>query len=194
MTWLYKRVYPNNLHLLYRLNSRRIEPKTMTDFYTWAGVAIAAFLLSFIIPKILGKIVDKIFTKPYPVYKSGVIIITGKWGMESSVVLGVNLFENFCFTPWFPIGASSGIGRHTAAVLAQKGYIVYAGVRKEADAASLNSLGIKTIRPVILDVCNQKTIETSFKTVSEALEKEGHPLVAVINNGNESSHIKQFWT
>ncbi len=50
----------------------------MTDFHALAGVAIATFILGFVLPKLFGKFIDRIVTKPYPVYKSGVIIITGK--------------------------------------------------------------------------------------------------------------------
>ena len=51
-------------------------------------------------------------------------------------------------------GASTGIGRLTAERLAEAGYFVYAGARKQADLDALNS--IDNIMAVRLDVTKQE--------------------------------------
>ena len=48
-------------------------------------------------------------------------------------------------------GCSAGIGEATAKLRADKGWIVYAGVRKGADAENLRSYSTN-IRPLFLDV------------------------------------------
>jgi NADP-dependent 3-hydroxy acid dehydrogenase YdfG len=52
-------------------------------------------------------------------------------------------------------GASSGIGEHAAISLANKGYTVFAGCRKDADVERLNQMGIATLKPVVMDVTKQ---------------------------------------
>ena len=49
-------------------------------------------------------------------------------------------------------GASTGIGHHAARHLAARGFTVYATVRKQKDVDALNSLGLPTLVPVIMDV------------------------------------------
>lgn len=63
-------------------------------------------------------------------------------------------------------GAGSGIGLATARLLAEKGFQVYGGVRKEQDAEGLRALGI---RPLFLDV----TREGDLAGAREALEGQG---------------------
>lgn len=77
-------------------------------------------------------------------------------------------------------GASSGIGKHAALSLANKGYIVYAGVRSQADVEKLKGEKIATLRPVILDVTKQATINSSFDFIQKDLGTQ--PLVALVNN------------
>ena len=47
-------------------------------------------------------------------------------------------------------GASTGIGRATALLLAERGATVYAGVRNPADGEALGP----TVRPITLDITN----------------------------------------
>lgn len=72
-------------------------------------------------------------------------------------------------------GSSTGIGRATAKALADRGWWVYAAVRKEKDAdilrADLGSSGA----PILLDVTDQASIDA-------AVEKIDGPLDAVVNN------------
>jgi len=73
-------------------------------------------------------------------------------------------------------GATSGIGRITAELLAQRGFFVYAGARSERDMASLNSLA--SVQAVRLDVTVPGQIEAAVETVRDG----GRGLYALINN------------
>ena len=79
-------------------------------------------------------------------------------------------------------GASTGIGYHAAVSLAQKGYVVYAGVRKSADVDKLQQLGVASLRPIILDVTQPDTIDASVQTIQQQLAAEDLPFVALVNN------------
>lgn len=58
-------------------------------------------------------------------------------------------------------GASSGIGRETAVLFAEKGYRVFACVRKKSDKFRLENTH-KNIKGVYLDVTNQNGIDKAF--------------------------------
>lgn len=74
-------------------------------------------------------------------------------------------------------GASTGIGHATAMLLAQSGYTVYAGVRKEADREAIEAEH-ERIRPVILDVTVPADIVRAVATIRES----GDALVGLVNN------------
>ncbi|CAN5220218.1 SDR family oxidoreductase [soil metagenome] len=76
-------------------------------------------------------------------------------------------------------GASTGIGRATAVLLAERGFRVFAGVRKEADAESLRAEGIT---PLILDVTNAEHIAAAAETVTAA-----GGLYGLVNNAGIAS-------
>lgn len=76
-------------------------------------------------------------------------------------------------------GASSGIGKATALHLDQKGYKVFAGVRKESDALTLKSESSKLLTPIILDVTDIESIENSYKLINEDSTNE---LLGIVNN------------
>lgn len=76
-------------------------------------------------------------------------------------------------------GASTGIGRATAEYLAAKGWTVFAGVRKQADADVLLASN-PSIRPIILDVTNADQIAQAVKEVAKELGNE--KLGGLINN------------
>lgn len=79
-------------------------------------------------------------------------------------------------------GCSSGLGLDAAQSLA-KTFVVYAGVRKEKDAEKLDKLGIENLVPVIMDVTDQNSIESTFEFVVKDLKKRGGiHLVALVNN------------
>jgi NAD(P)-dependent dehydrogenase (short-subunit alcohol dehydrogenase family) len=74
-------------------------------------------------------------------------------------------------------GASTGIGEAAAMLLARKGYIVFAGVRNDADAQRLRADHEK-IRPVMLDVTEAASIEAAAQQVAAS----GVPLLGVVSN------------
>lgn len=78
-------------------------------------------------------------------------------------------------------GASSGIGMATAIYLASRGIYVYAGVRKETDKEKLLKKGLNNLTPLILDVCDQDSIETALGYISG--EKEDSVFSLVNNAG-----------
>ena len=73
-------------------------------------------------------------------------------------------------------GASSGLGREMAEMMAAQGHFVYAGARKQADIDALNA--IDNIQAVKLDVTDQAQIDAAVKTINEA----GRGLYGLINN------------
>lgn len=73
-------------------------------------------------------------------------------------------------------GASTGIGRHLAETLAENGYHVYAGARKDKDLAELDS--IDNITAVKLDVTKQNQVDA----VVELIEERGTGLYGLVNN------------
>jgi NAD(P)-dependent dehydrogenase (short-subunit alcohol dehydrogenase family) len=76
-------------------------------------------------------------------------------------------------------GASTGIGRATALRLDGAGWRVFAGVRKEADAASLRQEASSALAPVILDVTDPEQIAAAAAQVEA--ESEGG-LDGLVNN------------
>ena len=70
-------------------------------------------------------------------------------------------------------GASTGIGRATALHLDERGYTVFAGVRKQADADSLEQEGSERLTPVTIDVAEQPSIDAARQQVQDAVGKEG---------------------
>lgn len=74
-------------------------------------------------------------------------------------------------------GASTGIGHATALRLAESGFTVFAGVRKESDARDKDALH-ENIRPLLLDVTSAETIASAFAVIRES----GLPLYGLLNN------------
>jgi NAD(P)-dependent dehydrogenase (short-subunit alcohol dehydrogenase family) len=77
-------------------------------------------------------------------------------------------------------GASTGIGRACAVRMAERGFDVFAGVRKPEDGQSLHEESPDRIQPVILDVTDQATIDATAATVREAVGDRG--LAGLVNN------------
>ncbi len=73
-------------------------------------------------------------------------------------------------------GASTGIGRNLTETLAENGYHVYAGARKEKDLEALNA--IENVTAVSLDVTKQDQVDA----VVELIGKNGTGLYALVNN------------
>src|SRR4051812_38767485 len=77
-------------------------------------------------------------------------------------------------------GASKGIGRAIASRLAGKGFRVYAGVRDPADGETLKRETAGDLRPVILDITRQETIDAAASSIRAELGN--HQLHGLINN------------
>ena len=52
----------------------------------------------------------------------------------------------------------SSTGRDAAIAIANKGFTVYATVRKQKDVDALNKLKVKNLKPIIMDVTNEEQI------------------------------------
>jgi short-subunit dehydrogenase len=108
------------------------------------------------------------------------------------VLVGVYHVQHYVFRTPFVVhnnngiivisGASSGIGRDAAEVLAKQGYHVFAGVRRQADADSITQTNIATLHPLFLDVTDHDWCVEAITTVSEFRASSGLPFVALINN------------
>jgi len=77
-------------------------------------------------------------------------------------------------------GTSSGIGAACALDLDKRGFRVFAGVRKEADADRLRSHASPRLIPVLIDVTDDAAIEAAVETVSAAVGGAG--LAGLVNN------------
>jgi NAD(P)-dependent dehydrogenase (short-subunit alcohol dehydrogenase family) len=77
-------------------------------------------------------------------------------------------------------GASSGIGKATALILAARGWHVYAGVRKPADGVALAAAAAEELTPLLLDVTDAAQIAAATKIIDEHVGSAG--LAALVNN------------
>lgn len=109
----------------------------------------------FSIPVLLSVLIKIFVARKYTVHESGIIVISG---------------------------ASTGIGRHAAEFLAAKGYEVYAGVRKTADADDITQLNIPHLHPLLLDVTSHDSVVKARNTIVGESERLKLPLVALVNN------------
>lgn len=73
-------------------------------------------------------------------------------------------------------GASSGIGEACARHLAELGFNVFAGVRKQADAERVGD----RIEPVMIDVTDDASVESAAKQIAAATGNRG--LAGLVNN------------
>ncbi len=78
-------------------------------------------------------------------------------------------------------GASTGIGKACAQLLAQSNYKVFAGVREIESGKRLQEQCSNNLSPVILDITNPDQIAAAFKAVKKALGPGRH-LKALVNN------------
>ena len=77
-------------------------------------------------------------------------------------------------------GASTGIGYASAKYLSDKGWRVFAGVRKAEDAARLSAELGDSVRPVICDVTDADIIKSAAEQVRQDLA--GQTLSGLVNN------------
>ncbi|MEX1071003.1 MAG: SDR family oxidoreductase [Anaerolineales bacterium] len=76
-------------------------------------------------------------------------------------------------------GASTGIGEACALYLAERGWRVFAGVRKQADGRRLQEIS-RSITPIILDVTKPKQTARAIKAIRSEVGKDG--LQGLVNN------------
>jgi NAD(P)-dependent dehydrogenase (short-subunit alcohol dehydrogenase family) len=75
-------------------------------------------------------------------------------------------------------GASTGIGRAASIHMARLGHTVWAGVRSQKSFDDLTRLNVKGLNPVILDVCDEKSIVACVSQI----KKTSGMLHALVNN------------
>lgn len=75
-------------------------------------------------------------------------------------------------------GASTGIGRATAVHMARNGHTVWAGVRQQKNFDDIVKMNVRGLRPVFLDVCDEKSIVDCVSLV----RKESGMLHGLVNN------------
>ena len=88
-------------------------------------------------------------------------------------------------------GASTGIGRHAVEALSRShpGWVVLAGVRKSADAASISALGRANLRPLVLDAADAASRARALAEVANISAAEALPLLALVNNAGISGML-----
>jgi NAD(P)-dependent dehydrogenase (short-subunit alcohol dehydrogenase family) len=84
-------------------------------------------------------------------------------------------------------GASTGIGAACAQDLDERGFRVFATVRKQADAERIAALGSSRLEPLFLDVSDSESIAEAAKTVEAA--PQGAGLAGLVNNAGISVDI-----
>jgi NAD(P)-dependent dehydrogenase (short-subunit alcohol dehydrogenase family) len=84
-------------------------------------------------------------------------------------------------------GASTGIGAACAESLDQRGFRVFATVRKQADADRIAALGSSRLEPLSLDVTDAESIARAAQSVDASLEGAG--LAGLVNNAGISLDV-----
>jgi NAD(P)-dependent dehydrogenase (short-subunit alcohol dehydrogenase family) len=77
-------------------------------------------------------------------------------------------------------GTGKGIGEAVARRLAELGMLVFAGVRKQADAARWREQGGDLIHPVLLDVTDESSIDAALQQIRFSLG--ARTLTGLVNN------------
>jgi NAD(P)-dependent dehydrogenase (short-subunit alcohol dehydrogenase family) len=77
-------------------------------------------------------------------------------------------------------GTSTGIGAATALHLAESGFHVFAGVRRDADGDDLQAHAPERVTPLIIDVTDQATIKAAVARITDVVGDRG--LAGVVNN------------
>jgi NAD(P)-dependent dehydrogenase (short-subunit alcohol dehydrogenase family) len=80
-------------------------------------------------------------------------------------------------------GSGSGIGKSASIALAEKGFVVWAGVRKQEHIDELSKLGLPNLLPVRLDVTSKEDVEK----LADSLSSQPLPLVGLVNNAGRGA-------
>jgi len=80
----------------------------------------------------------------------------------------------------FITGASRGIGEATAIYLVNKGFTVFAGVRKHSDGDSLRKKPSERLIPIVIDVTDKKAISSASEEIASVVGDSG--LHGLVNN------------
>jgi len=93
-------------------------------------------------------------------------------------------------------GSSSGMGRATAAFLAKRNFIVYAGSR---EVSKLQDIAKENLIPLSLDITNPKSIknaiskiEQEHKNIDILVNNAGYGLVSTVEDVTEEEMFEQF--
>ena len=86
-------------------------------------------------------------------------------------------------------GASTGIGYHLSISLAQKGYYIFAGVRKDKDLENLKNLNLTNLLPIKFDVTDHQQILSSSLTILKFSKDNKKPIIGLINNAGVSRKV-----
>ena len=81
-------------------------------------------------------------------------------------------------------GASTGIGKATALYMDERGWKVFAGVRKESDGEALEAEASGSLEPIIVDVTDTASIASAAKEVEGRVDG----LDGLVNNAGISVH------
>jgi len=79
-------------------------------------------------------------------------------------------------------GTSSGIGLATARILVGRGFVVFGGVRTEADGDRVRTELGDRFRPLVLDVTSDADVANAVTSVTDYLTNEGARLAGLVNN------------
>src|SRR5215213_10172249 len=79
-------------------------------------------------------------------------------------------------------GTSSGIGRACAPALNAHGFHIFAGVRKDADAACWSAAASARLTPLLLDVTDAVSIAAALEQIARATGTSG--LAGLVNNAD----------
>ncbi|MGZ6576156.1 MAG: SDR family oxidoreductase [Solirubrobacteraceae bacterium] len=77
-------------------------------------------------------------------------------------------------------GTSTGIGAATVSRLANLGFHVFAGVRREEDAEAARSVTKGAVTPLMIDITDPAMTDAAAKTVEDAVGERG--LAGLVNN------------
>lgn len=81
-------------------------------------------------------------------------------------------------------GASTGIGRATALLLARSGYTVIAGVRRPEDGEAIRTEAQGELEPLLLDITDPEAIAAAVVTIRDVTRGRG--IDALVNNAGSA--------